>query len=62
MTKNSDNRAGAPSLIERNLQWLKEIEDGIATVRMIADREFLSPGAVRMALKEAKCARGVRLP
>jgi hypothetical protein len=48
--------AGAKSKQARNLQWLHEIESGQATVRQIADREFVTPGAVRKALKLAKQA------
>ena len=50
--------AGAPEKTDRNLQWLEEIESGSATVRQIADREFITPGAVRKALKLARQAKG----
>jgi hypothetical protein len=49
--------AGAPSKLDRNSQWLAEVEAGEASVRQIADREFVSPGAVRKALKLALQAR-----
>jgi len=38
----------------RNLQWLHEIESGQATVLQISNREFVTPGAVRKALKPAR--------
>jgi len=50
--------AGAKSKQARNLQWLHEVESGQATVRQIADRDFVTPGAVRKALKLAKEAKG----
>ena len=50
--------AGAPEKTDRNLQWLEEVESGSATVRQIADREFITPGAVRKALQVARQAKG----
>jgi hypothetical protein len=53
-----NSTAGAKSKQARNLQWLQEIEAGRATIRQISDREFVTPGAVRKALKLAKEAKG----
>jgi hypothetical protein len=50
--------AGAQEKTSRNLQWVEEVEAGSATVRQIADREFITPGAVRKALKAARQAKG----
>src|SRR5437868_4832538 len=54
---NKRSAAGAPSKLDRNSQWLAEVEAGSATIRQIADREFVTPGAVRKALKLALQAR-----
>ena len=54
MSSSKQASVGAPSKYERNLGWLKEVESGRMTVRQIADREYISPGAVRKALKLAR--------
>jgi hypothetical protein len=44
----------AKSKETRNLQWLREVQSGRATVRQIAIREFVTPEAVLRALKIAR--------
>jgi hypothetical protein len=52
--------AGAKTKMARNLRWLAEVEAGQATVRQIADRDFVTPGAVRKALKLARQGKASR--
>jgi hypothetical protein len=50
----------AISKAARNLSWLEEVELGEVTVYEIADREFLSPEAVRKALRLARIVKDRR--
>ena len=43
----------------RNLEWLREVQTGQATVRQIAIREFVTPESVRKALRLARLGTSV---